>query len=75
LAEHGLGFIELLLVLVIVFVVVTVVVLVLVWLVPILTSRGQSALEVLERRFASGEIDADEFERRRALLLKSRKER
>ena len=27
-----------------------------------------SALEILERRFASGEIDADEYEQRRRLL-------
>lgn len=29
---------------------------------------GDSALEILRRRFASGEIDADEYQRRRELL-------
>jgi uncharacterized membrane protein len=31
-------------------------------------SRGESGEEVLRRRFASGDIDADEYERRLALL-------
>jgi uncharacterized membrane protein len=30
--------------------------------------RGESGEEVLRRRFAGGEIDADEYERRLALL-------
>jgi putative membrane protein len=32
--------------------------------------HGDSAEEVLRRRFASGEIDADEYQRRLALLRK-----
>jgi putative membrane protein len=31
-------------------------------------ARGESSEEVLRRRFASGDIDADEYERRLALL-------
>lgn len=31
-------------------------------------SDGDSALEILRHRFASGEIDADEYQRRRELL-------
>ena len=31
-------------------------------------SRGSSAMEVLEERFARGEIDRDEFEERRRAL-------
>jgi putative membrane protein len=29
---------------------------------------GRSAMEILQERFASGEIDEEEFQRRRALL-------
>lgn len=33
-----------------------------------LSSRGRTALQILEERFAKGEIDRDEFEERRRIL-------
>ncbi len=35
-------------------------------------SRGDDAEEILRRRFASGEIDAEEYERRLAILRRGR---
>ncbi len=32
------------------------------------TTGRESALEILDRRFAAGEIDSEEYERRRAVL-------
>jgi putative membrane protein len=35
--------------------------------------RGKNALDVLEERFARGEIDRDEYEERRRVLLDSQR--
>lgn len=37
------------------------------------SSREQSALEILERRFAAGEISSEEFEERKARLTQLRR--
>ncbi len=43
------------------------------WESPRLRDRyGRTALDVLEHRLATGEIDADEFEQKRRLLLASK---
>ena len=39
------------------------------------TSRGPSAIEQLEERFARGEIDKDEFEERRRVLTSTAADR
>jgi uncharacterized membrane protein len=70
----GIGFVELLIVLV-ALAAAFVIIGGLIWLLASARSRTESPLLTLERRYARGEIDSEEFEERRARLLQSLKER